>query len=180
MTEQIALLRSWLQHTAHLRALMGRIAALIVERGAVHDLSKLNTDEFEGFARINRVAREQKFGSPEYEAAMERERPTIDLHFSRNRHHPERPRLIGEAAERERGLPDDATYHYAVAAASMEWLDIVEMVCDWRAAQLGYGDTSRTWEQNVELNLQKKGQHLNECQAWLARSVARSLEVERG
>ena len=178
MTEQIALLRSWLQHTAHLRATLGRIVALIQHRAETHDLSKLNTDEFEGFARINRVAREQKFGSPEYAASMEQERPTIDLHFIRNRHHAERPTLMGKAAETERGLPDDATYFYAVAAAQMTWLDIVEMVCDWRAAQLGYGDNGRTWAENVELNLQHKGKYLNEAQLWLVRSVAKSLESD--
>lgn len=173
--DQIALLRSWLQHTAYLRSTLGKVAALMQDRAEVHDLSKLSTDEFEGFARINRVAREQKFGSPEYAESMQREKATIDLHFSRNRHHAERPRLIAEAAESERGLPDDATYHYAVAASAMTWLDIVEMVCDWRAAQLGYGDNSRTWDENVELNLSLKGKYLSEWQIALVRSVAATI-----
>lgn len=173
--EQVALIRSWLQHTAHLRATLGRIVALIQHRADTHDLSKLNNDEFEGFARINRVAREQKFGSPEYIESMRQEKPTLDLHFSRNRHHAERPRLMGEAAETARGLPDDSTYWQAHGEAEMTWLDIVEMVCDWRAAQLGYGDNGRTWAENVELNLTHKGKYLSDHQQWLVRSVAASI-----
>lgn len=178
--QDLALLRSWLQHTAYLKATLGRIIAAIQQRADTHDLSKLNTDEFEGFARINRVAREQKFGSPEYAESMRQEKPTLDLHFSRNRHHAERPTLMGEAAEREHGLPDDATYWEAHTAAAMTWLDIVEMVCDWRAAQLGYGDNGRTWAENVALNLENKGKYLSPEQVWLVRSVAESLGPKEG
>ena len=178
MSDEIGLLRSIIAHRAHLASTMGQIRAMIDRRIDEHDLSKLNDDEFAGFARINRVAREHKFGSPEYAEAMQREKPTLDLHFSRNRHHAERPGLMGLKAEEARGLPDDATYWEARNAANMTWLDIVEMVCDWRAAQLGYGDNGRTWAENVEKNLEFKGKYLTPAQTWLARSVAASLGVD--
>ena len=169
--DKFGLLRSYLAHRAYLADAMGRVASELTSRAHVHDLSKLKDDEFEGFSRINAAARVNKFGSPEYAAGMRQERPTIDLHFSRNRHHPERPRLIGNAAEVARGLPDDATYWEARDGAEMTFLDVIEMVCDWWAARKGYGD-SRPWLDSVALNLEQKGKYLTDAQTWLARDVA--------
>ena len=176
--DMFGLFRSFTRHRAFLAEAMGRVSRALESRATVHDLSKLQDDEFAGFARINAAARVQKFGSPEYAEGMRRERPTIDLHFSRNRHHPERPRLIGEAAEVARGLPDDATYWAAHTSAQMTFLDIIEMVCDWWAASKGYDD-ARPWQETVELNFAQKGKYLSAEQLWLARSVAALLAGDR-
>jgi hypothetical protein len=172
--DAIGLLRSFLAHRAYLAEGVGLVSAALERRAVVHDLSKLKTDEFAGFSRINAIAREHRFGSPEYAESMKQERATIDLHFSRNSHHPERPKLMGELAEGERGLPDDATYWSAHTAATMTFLDVIEMVCDWWAARKGYDDP-RPWAESVELNLTAKSRHLSEQQLWLAREVATFL-----
>lgn len=168
--DKFGLLRAFLAHRAYLSEAMGLLAGELRRRADVHDLSKLLDDEFEGFSRINAAARINKFGSPEYVEGMKRERPTIDLHFSRNSHHPERPRLLGEKAEVERGLPDDATYWNAHTSARMTFLDVIEMVCDWWAARKGYND-SRTWRESAKLNLDAKGKYLSAEQLWLANEV---------
>jgi len=173
--DALGLLRSFLAHRAYLAEGLGLVVAALERRAVVHDLSKLKDDEFAGFSRINAVARTHRFGSPEYAELMGMERPTIDLHFSRNSHHPERPKLMGEAAERERGLPDDATYWAAHADARMTFLDVIEMVCDWWAARKGYDDP-RPWRESVELNLAAKGKQLSEPQLWLAQEVALFLD----
>lgn len=173
--DAFGLLRSYIAHRAYLAEAMGFVGAEMDRRVTVHDLSKLRDDEFAGFSRINAAARVNKFGSPEYIEGMKREKGTINLHFSRNSHHPERPRLMGEAAETERGLPDDATYWAAHGASAMTFLDVIEMVCDWWAARKGYNDT-RPWKDSVELNFTAKGKYLSEPQLWLAREVATFLE----
>lgn len=173
--DAIRLLRSYIAHRAYLAEGIGLVGAALTRRATIHDLSKLQDDEFAGFSRINAAARIHKFGSPEYAEGMQRERGVIDLHFTRNRHHPERPKLKGEQAETERGLPDDATYWAAHTAAQMTFLDVIEMVCDWWAARKGYNDT-RPWLESVELNFTAKGKHLTEHQLWLARDVAAFLE----
>lgn len=173
--DAIGLLRSFTAHRAYLAEAVGVLVSALERRAVVHDLSKLKDDEFAGFSRINAAARVNKFGSPEYAEGMRQERPTIDLHFSRNRHHPERPKLLAEAAERSRGLPDDATYWGAREAERMTFLDVIEMVCDWWAARKGYND-ERSWGESVKLNLEHKGKHLTEAQTWLAWEVAIFLE----
>lgn len=117
--DAFGLLRSYTRHRDYVRLALLFVGQNLERRAVEHDASKMLDDEFAGFARINAIARVHKFGSPEYSESMKQERATIDLHFSRNSHHPERPRLLGDAAEKERGLPDDCTYWSAHAAAQM-------------------------------------------------------------
>ncbi len=176
MNDAFGLLRSYSRHRDYVRLALQRVIHALVERSIEHDASKMLDDEFSGFARINAVARLQKFGSPEYKASMKVERATIDLHFSRNSHHPERPALLGEAAEVSRGLPDDCTYWEARDGARMTFLDIIEMVCDWWGARRGYNDSRMTWPESVAMNLDSKGKYLSPEQKWLVREVAAFVE----
>lgn len=175
--DAFGLLRSYICHRAYLAEAVSLVTASLERRAIVHDLSKMCDDEFAGFTRINAAARINKFGSPEYQAGMDAERATIDLHFLRNSHHPERPKLMGEQAEKSRGLPDDYTYWAARTAADMTFLDVIEMVCDWWAARKGYDDP-RPWDESVRLNLDAKGKYLSPQQRWLAESVAAFLGKE--
>jgi hypothetical protein len=147
--DAFGLLRSYSRHLMFVRLALKAVEQDLERRGLVHDASKMLDDEFAGFTRINAAARVHRFGSPEYADGMERERAVIDLHFSRNSHHPERP-------------------------AAMDFLDVIEMVCDWWGARKGYDDP-RPWEVSVELNLKQKGRYLSPGQLWLARGVAAFL-----
>ncbi len=173
--DAFGLLRSYSRHRDYVRLALLKVIHDLEARSLEHDASKMLDDEFSGFARINAVARTHKFGSPEYKASMQQERATIDLHFSRNTHHPERPKLLGEAAEVARGLPDDATYWEARDGARMRFLDVIEMVCDWWGARRGYDDSRMTWVESVEMNLESKGKYLSNEQKWLVREVAAFL-----
>lgn len=175
--DAFGLLRSYSRHRDFVRLALTLVQQAVERRAIEHDASKMLDDEFAGFARINAVARTQKFGSEEYKASMDVERATIDLHFSRNSHHPERPTLLGEGAEQARGLPDDFTYWSARDGARMTFLDVIEMVCDWWGARLGYADNRMTWRESVEMNLSSKGRYLSEHQVDLARDVAAFLEA---
>jgi len=176
--DAFGLLRSYSRHRDYVRLALVFVTQALERRSLEHDASKMLDDEFAGFARINAIARVNKFGTPEYKASMQQEKATIDLHFSRNSHHPERPKLLGDAAEKDRGLPDDATYWAAHSAARMTFLDVIEMVCDWWGARKGYNDSRMTWPESVEMNLTSKGKHLSQEQIWLVREVALFLEGE--
>lgn len=163
--DAFGLLRSFTRHIGFVRLAITMVAQELERRALVHDLSKMLDDEFAGFSRINAAARVNKFGSPEYAEGMKRERPTIDLHFSRNSHHPERPTLLAVA-----GTPLLAA-EMGVGENEMTFLDVIEMVCDWWGARKGYDDP-RSWKDSVELNLSQKGKYLSPEQTWLARQVA--------
>ena len=149
--DAFGLIRSFTRHVQFVREGLEFVGDALRLRGIVHDASKMTDEEFAGFARINAAARINKFGSQEYREAMQRERPTIDLHFKRNSHHPE--------------------------FCDQSFLDVIEMVCDWWGARKGYDDP-RPWSESVELNFKAKAPHLNEHQMWLAREVAAFLATK--
>ena len=109
-----------LRHTGLVMAYLTRFSNVLEHRAAIHDLSKFSDDEFNGFVKINQIAREHKYGSPEYRKAI-RETNVVPLHYSRHPHHPE---------------------HYQGGIDEMSLIDIIEMVADWKAASETYGQTS--------------------------------------
>ena len=110
------------RHRAILDDDVNLIATELINRGRRHDLSKFEEDEFGGFVEINATARNFPYGSPEYKESIRKANEKggcVNKHYVRNSHHPE-------------------YYDYAEA---MSFLDIIEMVCDWHAAALTYGNT---------------------------------------
>jgi hypothetical protein len=102
---------------AHILEVRANIDAFVVEmlrRGRVHDASKMSEIEKPAFDEALPLLRGVSYGSPEYEAVVDRVRPALEHHYRRNSHHPE---------------------HYGAAGiAGMDLFDVVEMVCDWMAA----------------------------------------------
>ena len=79
----------------------------------------------------------------------------ISLHFARNTHHPE---------------------HYFSGVESMSLLDMIEMVCDWKATneiRLRKDETAISWEDSLEL--QRKRFNLTDNQLWLIDLIYREL-----
>lgn len=163
----IQLVRSYLLHCRQVRAGLRKVVRELDERAEIHDTSKLESDEFAGFTRINKAARENPYLSPEYRAGLAQEQPVIDLHYSRNSHHPE---FHGSEIE------GSVSLGVRVAAEDMGFLDIIEMVCDWRGAYLAYGSKG-TWEENIvrQRDRYKVDQWFTESQWWLIQSVAEFL-----
>lgn len=125
MTERddLKALATIIRHRDSVRLNVKLLTDELSTRALAHDLSKLAVDEVEGFARINSAAREHAYGSAEYKASMDSEKGPggcIALHFSRNSHHPE----------------------FHASPRSMGFLDIIEMVLDWKAAADTYGKQS--------------------------------------
>lgn len=85
----------------------------LLTRALVHDASKLSEPEKSGFDVLTLKLANLVYGSDEYRAALAEAKPTIDHHYAVNSHHPE---------------------HYEQGIAGMSLLDLVEMLCDWKAA----------------------------------------------
>lgn len=117
ISEELTTLITFLRHQGEVSARLRELARQLEKRADLHDLSKFKEDEFEGFVEINRIARKYPYGSPEYKASIDGN-DAVQLHFTRNRHHPE--------------------YH-ANGIDDMNFIDFVEMVIDWLGATATYG-----------------------------------------
>ena len=102
-----------LEHIAKVQARLQTICNALTVRAAHHDESKLHTPEKSGFDILSAQLSTLVYGSDEYRAALEAGRPTIAHHYAANTHHPE---------------------HWPNGIAGMTLLDVVEMLCDWKAA----------------------------------------------
>ena len=123
MTDEMKALLTIIRHREIVADFLHNFADYFRARAREHDQSKLMPGEFDGFVRINQTAREHPYGSDEYKESLASEKGPegcITLHNLRNPHHPEHHR-----SPKDMGL-----------------LDLIEMVIDWRAASLTYGQTS--------------------------------------
>jgi hypothetical protein len=150
MNEETKTLVTMLNHQGQVKARLGTLAHELEKRADLHDLSKFKPDEFEGFVEINQVARKYPFGSPEYNASILGNN-TVELHFSRNRHHPE--------------------YH-SNGIRDMNLIDFIEMVIDWLAATATYG--TGTFEDALQKQVQRFDLQPNEI--YLILLIARWFE----
>ncbi len=120
-----------LAHIMRVRDRLDSFAAALLERGRVHDASKLGPEEKPAFDAVLPLARGVAYGSAEYAALLVRMGPALAHHYAANTHHPE---------------------HYgADGVAGMDLFDLVEMVCDWMAAAERNPADGVKLEHNVQL-----------------------------
>ena len=101
---------------AHINKVQVRIAEFQADldvRASLHDRSKLQEPEKSGYDQLVADLKDIIYGTDEYRVALAAAKPVIDHHYAHNSHHPE---------------------HYPNGIAGMSLLDIVEMLCDWKAA----------------------------------------------
>lgn len=118
-----------LAHIEEVRSRLGRVADDLRRRAAAHDLSKLLSPEREAFDESTPKLRGLTYGSEEYRAALREIRPAVEHHYRANGHHPE---------------------FYPDGISGMGLADLIEMLCDWKAATLRHadGDIRRSVEVN--------------------------------
>jgi hypothetical protein len=101
---------------AHIATVQARLQTIIHEltiRAAHHDASKLREPEKSGYDRLTLALKNVAYGTERYRVALAEAAPTIAHHYQHNRHHPEH-------------FPDGITH--------MTLIDLIEMLCDWKAA----------------------------------------------
>lgn len=125
LTEETKTLATILRHQKQVSFLLRELAREFERRADLHDMSKFQLDEFEGFCRLDN-ARKYEYGSEEYEARVHNNN-AAQLHVTRNSHHPE---------------------YWPGGVADMSFADLVEMLCDWEIARQTRdteGDINKTW-----------------------------------
>lgn len=119
------------KHIRQVEKFIGLIIDRLEERAEKHDGSKLISPEVEIFTEYTPKLANSTYGSDEYKANLKEMGVAIKHHYANNRHHPE---------------------HFENGIEDMNLIDVIEMLCDWKAATLRHedGDLNKSIEINAE------------------------------
>lgn len=106
----------------------------LLTRAIVHDDSKFGPDEFPIYASAIEEFEKHPFGTPGYQKAKDSIGIAVEHHHKCNPHHPE---------------------YYPDGIDGMDLVDLIEMVCDWKAANQNHKDNPGTMEQSLKYAIAK-------------------------
>ena len=107
------------EHMRMVNGLLNDMVADLMTRAITHDKSKLQPPEKEIFDNVTPKLKTLTYGSDEYKLSLADMGPALNHHYQNNRHHPE---------------------HFQHGINDMTLVDLIEMICDWKAATLRHAD----------------------------------------
>jgi hypothetical protein len=128
-------IRSTAAHIRRVGELLADTTHELTRRAVLHDASKWSPDEWPAFEDATPKLAGLTYGSDEYKAALASIRPAIVEHYRRNSHHPEHYTGLGPENDGING---------------MNLLDLIEMLCDWKAA--GERHDNGSMVRSIEIN----------------------------
>jgi hypothetical protein len=156
------------KHIGHVRQVLTLVVGKLLQRMLDHDASKLESPERECFDEVTPKLAGMTYGSDEYKGCLAAMKPALDHHYAGNRHHPEYFRwhccvCNRSFSDEQAPISDwgDGSQHRfcptCVGGGSVIWeaeliestkyglsgmtlVDLVEMLCDWKAATLRHAD----------------------------------------
>lgn len=102
-----------LQHIKKVSSLITKMVYELLGRMQIHDATKLRSPEKEIFDIYTPKLKDSTYGSEEYKNFLKEMSKALENHYALNSHHPE---------------------HYLKGIEDMDLLDLIEMLCDWKAA----------------------------------------------
>ena len=127
--EDIKLIQETQEHISNVGRFMSEIIAELVLRASKHDMSKLGDEtEHNIFLEYTAKLKTTTYGSPEYSRYLQEMKEGLKHHYSNNLHHPE---------------------HNVDGIRGMSLVDLIEMICDWKAATMRHNDG------NIILSIEK-------------------------
>lgn len=123
-----------IKHIENVRHFIKLITDKLTVRGINHDKPKLESPEVEIFTEYTPKLAASTYGSPEYNEFLTEMRIALEHHYSNCRHHPE---------------------HFSKGINDMNFVDIVEMLCDWKAASMRHNDGNLL--KSIEINAKRFG-----------------------
>jgi len=102
------------KHIARVNELLLFSVNELTKRAVVHDASKLTPAEKPFLDEETPKLKNLKFGSDAYKQSLDRLKSALDHHYSQNSHHPQ---------------------FYENGVDGMDLFDLIEMLCDWKAAR---------------------------------------------
>jgi len=131
LEEQATNHETW-RHIHRVQYYLLNVVANLQKRLHIHDQSKLAEPEVQLFTEYTDKLRDVTYGSEEYKSFLSGLKPALDHHYANNRHHPE---------------------HWKNGVEDMTLLDLIEMICDWKAASERHNDGNI--RKSIELNTER-------------------------
>lgn len=119
--ERDDVIRSTAGHIRRVGELMVQASSNLNRRAVLHDATKWSPEEWPAFEAATPKLAGMTYGSDEYKAALASIKPALVNHYEHNSHHPE---------------------YYVDGIDGMSLLDLLEMLCDWKAAGERHNDGS--------------------------------------
>lgn len=132
--QRLDTVRATSSHIERVGGFLFELANSLVERAGDHDKSKFEEPEFSIFVEFTPKLAALTYGSDEYKGALEQMQPALEHHYAHNRHHPE---------------------HFPRGVNNMTLVDLIEMLCDWKAATMRHNDGDIT--KSLEINKKRFG-----------------------
>lgn len=123
-----------MKHIENVRKYIRLFTNRLTQRGVAHDRLKLESPEVEIFTEYTPKLAGATYGSEEYKGFLKEMDVALQHHYAHYRHHPE---------------------HFEHGIDDMNLLDIVEMLCDWKAASLRHHDGNLL--KSIEINAKRFG-----------------------
>lgn len=122
------------RHIERVRNLLNSVQIALMHRQERHDQTKLCSPEVEAFTEYTDKLKSLSYGSAEYNACKAAMKPALDHHYANNRHHPE---------------------HFKNGINDMTLIDLIEMLCDWKAS------SERHTDGNIRKSIEVNGNRFN-------------------
>ncbi len=116
------------KHKLLVNKLLNLVIQNLMNRALIHDQSKLEDYEIDLFTEFTPRLSALTYGSEEYNENKKQLDKALKHHYANNRHHPE---------------------HFPNGIKDMDLIDLVEMICDWKAA------TSKHADGNILISIDK-------------------------
>lgn len=123
-----------LEHIHKVREYLYFIVDELKKRGLEHDRLKMESPEVEIFTEYTPKLANTTYLSEEYNNSLKEMNKALKHHYENYRHHPE---------------------HFTNGINDMNLIDIVEMICDWKAASLRHNDGDI--KKSIEINAERFG-----------------------
>lgn len=123
-----------LQHIIRVSVYIFNVVQDLLNRAVNHDHSKLESPEKEVFDKFTPILQTLEYGSQEYKDTLKEMQVGVDHHYSVNRHHAE---------------------FFVDGINGMNLIDLIEMLCDWKAAGERHIQHPQDVLKSIEINAQR-------------------------
>lgn len=123
-----------LEHIRNVQVKITSMIGALIGRSIMHDKSKLESPEKEVYDKYSPMLRTLEYNSQEYKDTLKEMKVGIDHHYSVSPHHPE---------------------YYIDGIDGMNLIDLMEMLCDWKAAGERHKDKSTDIVKSIEINAER-------------------------